>query len=168
MALRDSHVGNVRLVSAVEVSTRKAGRKEKERLYTRGPAGELAVLSARASKRLKRWIAKAKSYDFPTDLKIIESLEKATSALDAAVAGLSHVPASWKPARGSIGGTPIAEGAYVTVKRDYRAARVELSDPSVKLFVTKVVVGGKAVCRVERGKDRGMIIAVPCRHLETV
>jgi hypothetical protein len=175
--LRDSHAGNVRLVSvngtghglASRKSTRKAKKvkapKEKEQLYKLGPVGEMSALTARAASRLRKWAAKAKSYGFPPDLVIHELLEQAAVELEATVIALKRVPKDWKPARGSIGGTPIAEGSTVIVKERHRSARIELTDPRVKLSVTRVV-GGKMVCRVEEGAETGMVVVIPRAHLE--
>lgn len=183
--LRDSHAGNVRLVSVNGtgngLASRKVARKakkikvakeakptkpKKNRLYTAGPVGQLSALSARAALRLRKWAIRANSYGLPPDLKIHELLDQAAATLEDTVVGLSRVPADWKPARGTVGGgTPIAEGSWVRVKENYQKTRIEMSDPSVKLLVTRVV-GGKMVCRIEEGDDRGMVIVILRTHLE--
>jgi hypothetical protein len=166
--LRDTHTGNVRRSTGVLVaSPRRAKRTvgEKERLYKEGPVGELKILAARAAYRLRKKISKAKAYALPGELRITELLEQAANALEDAVLAMNKVPKSWTPAKGSVGGAPLELSAVVVVKGANREARIELTDPSVRLRVTKMV-GGKVACRVMDGHQKGMLIVVPRLHLE--
>lgn len=164
--MRDTHAGNVRGSSRdVLVASPRKTKRKKERLYKEGPVGELRMLAARAAYRLRKKIAKAMQYELPPELRIIESLDQAAGALENAVLAMGKVPKSWSPAKGSVGGTALEISAIVTVREANCEAHVELVDPSVRLRVTRVI-GGKMVCRVMEGQERGMVIVVPRMHLE--
>jgi len=171
MTLRDAHAGNVRSLSVVgaAASSRKAARKQKAPTKPdRSPLKALSDVTLRSAARLRKWAIRAKIYGLPADLKVVEALNQAVSALGDAAIGLSRVPADWKPARGS--GSMMAvldEGAIVRIKQEHRALRIELRDASTKLAVVRAV-GGKVVCKVNGGKDEGLLIVVPRVHLEKV
>lgn len=166
-----AHTGNVRSngVAHHPAPRPRAKKREREYLYAKGPVGSMCTLIERASARLKKQTLRAKAYGLPENLHIVTNLGSAVEALEEAVVGLRNVPDDWRPARGSIGGAnPIEEGSSVVLKKEKRSFHdVELFDTTVVMHVSRIA-GGKVVCNVRDGKDKGTRLVIPRTHLEMV
>lgn len=164
-----AHTGNVRSIASAQPKKPRATPKKKQReyLYAEGPARAMAIYLERTAERLMTHIARAKGYGLPPRLMIAELMNSAVVALNEACEGLDRVPKAWKPVRGSVGGIPIAEGTFVVVREEKRSIRIELRDAAVELEVVQIV-GGKTVCEVTSGPDKGMRVMIPRSHLVKV
>lgn len=151
--------------AAHQVTSTKRAKREREYLYAEGPTKSLRILLERAAARLEKQIARAKVYGLPENLYIVPNLQHALDDLRMAIQGLNQVPADWQPARGSIGGTVLSEGSLVTLREKFQSTHIEMADTTAPMRVVRVV-GGKTVCEVLNGPDKGTKLVIQRTHLE--
>ena len=164
-----AHAANARSNGARQsngVHQIKRAKREREYLYAEGPTKSLRILLERAAARLEKQIARAKVYGLPENLYIVPNLQHALDDLRMAIQGLNQVPADWQPARGSIGGTVLSEGSLVTLREKFQSTHIEMADTTAPMRVVRVV-GGKTVCEVLKGPDKGTKLVIQRTHLET-
>jgi hypothetical protein len=156
-----THAGTARLVTSTPPQKK---RKQKDTSHI---VEHLHMHLLRASKRLVKHAARAGAYGFPPGLKIAESIESASRELEAAFEALERVPTDWSPIRGTARGIALEEGALVEVIEKHRGKRVELTDKGCTLKIVRVA-GGKAVCEVDSGADKGIRVVIPGAQLRRV
>ena len=145
-------------------STKRA-KREREYLYAEGPTKSLRILLERAAARLEKQIARAKVYGLPENLYIVTNMDHALGDLRMAIQGLGQVPSDWQPARGSLGGTILSEGSLVTLREKFQSTHIEMADTTAPMRVVRVV-GGKTICEVLNGPDKGTKLVIQRTHLE--
>src|ERR1700733_4171561 len=100
---------------------RKRPRKDgEEYLYGAGVAVMVRTRLERATIRWQKALLRAKGYQFPQHLKVIDHMEEALVEMQKTVQALSRVPAGWKPAVGAVGGPLLEEGSMVQIREKYR------------------------------------------------
>jgi len=145
--------------SRAKSTSRRRGTSEDEKgeyLYGEGPARAAEIRIGRTATRVRKHAARLKSYGLP-DPSIVTDLVEAHKLLHSAELKLAKVPKDWRPARGTLGATPLEEYARVTV-RDAIANRYEgVFDTKQPLKVVQIV-GARIVCET---KFKGVRVRIP-------
>lgn len=108
------------------------------------PARVMMRRYERLADRAGKYTARIKAYQLP-DPKIAETAEGAIACIRRVVEALEKVPADWRPARGTVSGTVIAEGAIVRLNEQGKKRHADLFDASTKFRVVKVS-GSRILC----------------------
>jgi hypothetical protein len=154
-----------RKARAAKRAKRKAtpkGANGSEYLYALGPLGQAQIRIEREGNRLRKWALRLKSYNLPS-AAAVEGLERASNEVDAVLAALSKIPKDWRPARGTVGATPIEEGAMVCIRAAYISKYEDILDVNGPMKVLRIV-GGRVV--LDLGKNVKM--PLPRAHVVVV
>jgi hypothetical protein len=136
------------------------GANGSEYLYAMGPIGAAQVRIEREGGRLRKWAIRLKSYGLPSN-DAVTALEKAATGVEEALAALNDIPKGWRPARGTVGATPIETGAQVTVRDAYAQKYVGIDGMSAKSAMTVLqIIGGRVVLDV-----KGIKMVLPRAHV---
>jgi hypothetical protein len=139
------------------------GRKPEYLYGGFGPVQAERVRVERERARLHKRMLKLRSFELPNPALVVGSLEMAIEYLDKATAELKKIPKGWKPARGTLGLTPVDVGTKVAIRPgSVDRYKDVLDDPTQAMKVTKVA-GTRVVCRV-----KGTLIMIPRVHVRVV
>lgn len=142
--------------SRAKSTSRRRGNGKVEYLYGEGPARAAEIRIGRTATRVRKHAARLKSYGLP-DPSIVADLIAAHKLLQSAEQKLAKVPKDWRPARGTLGATPLEEHSRVMV-REAVADRYEgVFDTSQSLKVAQIV-GARIVCET---KFNGVLVRIP-------
>jgi len=142
----------------------RATRQKGEYLYGEGPAKAAEIRIGRTATRVRKHAARLKSYGLP-DPTIVTDLIEAHKFLRSAEQKLAKVPKEWRPARGTLGATPLEEHSRVKV-REAVANRYEgVFDTDQPLKVVQIV-GARIVCETKYKGER-VRIPMPRSHVQS-
>ena len=109
-------------------------------VYGEGPVGAEILKLERESVRVWKRVLRLKGYGLPNK-DALDALTAAHQKLLDTIEHLKKVPKDWRPARGTLGATPLEEGMPVMLKESAAEQYKGLIDVKKPLKVLRVVEG---------------------------
>ncbi len=135
-------------------STQKKNLTPDELLYKKGPVGAEIERLTRLSARVAKRAARLKNFGLPT-VGAQRALEAAHENMVHCIEKLKEVPKDWRPARGSIGGSPLEAGAKISINDKAKRHYENIFDVAQPMVVIGLV-GGKVLVKAVPLKKAGI------------
>jgi len=152
-------------VIGTTITGTRRNEEKGEYLYGEGPARAAEIRIGRTATRVRKHAARLKSYGLP-DPSIVTDLIEAHKFLRSAEQKLTKVPKDWRPARGTLGATPLEEGMRVMVHSKVAKRYEGVFDVSKPLKVDQIIKS-LIVCET---KFKGAVVRIPMprSHVQAV